>query len=365
MNVTLRREPCMLYETVELLYAWVNGIPPEQLTLTGPYCIPKEDVARMLEAACGGVDAQSPVLRHFFARQMIEDETNQETCLAFYMVYWSMNLSIPDIPGQMAAICSAWERIRRRPFTIRAINRLALDIEELSTGQPVLLGTELRKLPVSESFFLSLLETFSDYTYHMGVLRDILLPVSRRLRPLLEPLIVTAGPLRESWEAFFRETSLEDFVTRRTEAAPEMQKPFDQACICLRYLQPRYTPIQVDHNSFWMHLSVGVQPASQQTSTQVGLSDQELAALRLLGDKGRSDMIRALMGRPMSMQELANRLNLNPGTVFRNLNSLTNTGLTTKEVWGDRYYYRANFQLIQSIFQNVLSFYESGSQSEP
>jgi len=220
----------------------------------------------------------------------------------------------------------------------------------------------MRKLPLEEDFFLSLLETFSDYAYHMGRLRDIVLPVSRRLRPLLEPFVARAEPLREAWRQFFQETSLEEFVAKRTEAVPEKQKPFDQACVCLRYLQVRYTPIQMDPkgNSFWMHLGVGAKPVLQEQSRRSGPSEQELVALRLLGDKGRSDMVQTLMNTPMSMQELTTQLGLNPGTVFRNLNSLVNTGLITKEIIGDRYYYRTNFQFIEDVFRRMLAFYQSG-----
>ena len=71
------------------------------------------------------------------------------------------------------------------------------------------------------------------------------------------------------------------------------------------------------------------------------------------------------MGKTMSMQELATHLGLNPGTVFRNLNSLTNAKLLTKEIRGDQYYYRTNFPFIQAIFQHVLDFYQKGGPDSP
>ena len=67
----------------------------------------------------------------------------------------------------------------------------------------------------------------------------------------------------------------------------------------------------------------------------------------------------------MSMQELATHLGLNPGTVFRNLNSLTSAELLTKEVRGDRYYYRTDFPFIQAIFQHMLDFYQKGGSIRP
>ena len=114
-----------------------------------------------------------------------------------------------------------------------------------------------------------------------------------------------------------------------------------------------------------MHLGVAIQPTLQQEYEQEGLNERELASLRLLGDKGRSEMVQALMEKSMSMQELATHLGLNPGTVFRNLNSLTSAELLTKEVRGDRYYYRTDFPFIQAIFQHMLDFYLKGGSIRP
>ena len=45
------------------------------------------------------------------------------------------------------------------------------------------------------------------------------------------------------------------------------------------------------------------------------------------GTRDGPEMVQALMEKSMSMQELATHLGLNPGTVFRNLNSLTSAEL--------------------------------------
>ena len=364
MRMKVGQEPCILYETIELLYAYINGIPAERLTKEAPYCIPAPEVARMMSEACAGIDAQDPDFCRFFVQHAM-DEHSQFTCLASCMVYWFIHLDVTDMTAQMDRMCANWERIRRQPFTIKAITRFALDIETLPGGRTVSLAEELKKLPVTEDFFLILLETFSDYTYQMSRLRDLIWPTAQRLQGLLEPFVAQAEPLREAWNRFFEETSAEDFVVERTGTIPE--RPFDQAGITLRYLGARYAVGHLDpeKNSFFMHIGVGVQPALQQVCELGGLNERELSSLRLLGDKGRSEMVQALMGKTMSMQELDTHLGLNPGTVFRNLNSLTNAKLLTKEIRGDQYYYRTNFPFIQAIFQHVLDFYQKGDPIRP
>ena len=47
MNVQIMSTPCYLLETVELIYAFVNGVPAEELTGPGSYCIPVREVQRL------------------------------------------------------------------------------------------------------------------------------------------------------------------------------------------------------------------------------------------------------------------------------------------------------------------------------
>ena len=98
MELRIEREPCMLYETVELLYAFVNDIPAERLTAKGTYCIPEGELAGIMGAVCANLDPQDPDLHRYFARRPILDEPNQYTCLAFCMVY-ADHLRRPCFPG--------------------------------------------------------------------------------------------------------------------------------------------------------------------------------------------------------------------------------------------------------------------------
>ena len=54
MNVTATNEPCMILETVELLYAFINELPAGELTAPGPYTIPSSELQHMLASATEG-----------------------------------------------------------------------------------------------------------------------------------------------------------------------------------------------------------------------------------------------------------------------------------------------------------------------
>lgn len=75
------------------------------------------------------------------------------------------------------------------------------------------------------------------------------------------------------------------------------------------------------------------------------------------------EMLRLMMERPMSGQELAQKLNLNSGSVFRDLNSLYNARLLLQESNGGRNYYRTNMSTIRQITEHLVNHIQSGTGS--
>ena len=92
--------------------------------------------------------------------------------------------------------------------------------------------------------------------------------------------------------------------------------------------------------------------------------DREFAAFKLLGDKGRRDIIRLLGKKAMTMQEVANQLEINSGTVFRNINSLINAELLIRENHGGRFLYRAKLSYIQAIFDHMMEYFQDEDQTD-
>lgn len=59
MEVFVTNQPYMLYETVELLRAFVNETDPEDLTMEGEFCLAPQEVRDVMAAACQGVDPET------------------------------------------------------------------------------------------------------------------------------------------------------------------------------------------------------------------------------------------------------------------------------------------------------------------
>lgn len=360
MQVFITNRPYMLYETVELLRAFVNELPPAELTLEGPYCLTEQEVAAVMAEACRGLDPQDPWLRHFFLEHPIQDDSGQTVCLASCVAYSLFNVTMeaPDVAAQLQYVVDQWQQIRHGGYQMDSINRFGIGIEPRPGREPVRLAAELRRLPVSEDFRLLLHETFSDLSYSAGELGCILAPVAQRLEPLLEPYVRRAQDLTDRWRTFLGDReSLMEFLRRRTGTVEP--DSIDRVYLVLRYFQAKYCVgvLSDDGSVFGFHLGVGVKVTMAQAYEEgsQGSLQREFAAFKLLGDPGRQEIIRLLSREPLTMYEVTQRLNMNPGSVFRSVNSMFNAELLVRENRDGKYYYRAKIPYIRSIFDHMLA----------
>ncbi len=360
LNVQVERQPCMLFEAAELLYAYVNDLPASALTMEGEFCLTEREIAQWMKQICSGLDPQDELIRHYFAEHELLDNSGQRSCAAFLMLYSFMQATRPDPQAHMEALCEQWEQIRRGCYRVGGMNRYGIDISQEGSSYTTL-SRELRRLPISEEFFLLLLEVFSDYTYELHRMWTLMQPVAEKLQALLVPAVERAQRLQEQWKCFFSdEANLVELLNRR--GGTITWEPVCAAEFFLRYLDARHAPGVVSNgpHHVWMHLGVGIYVTALPAYQQRQLNAHEFTAFRLLGDESRSRIVRALMKRPMAMQEVANQLNMNPGVAFRNLNSLTNSEVLTKTVQSGRYFYQTNIEYIRVLFQHVIKYYEEG-----
>ena len=66
MEFQVHRKPCILLETVELVYSYVNQIPAEELTENAEYCIPAREVSAIRDAVCSSLDPDNEELQFYF-----------------------------------------------------------------------------------------------------------------------------------------------------------------------------------------------------------------------------------------------------------------------------------------------------------
>ena len=358
MNVQILRTPCIFYEIVELTGAIIQGISAEALTRDGPFCVPAEEVQRMMDAVTPVLPLSDRWLQRYFAPHPVKGDEMHMASLASWMVYSFLNLEHPDYDQFIESLCNFWERLRRRGFRVTGMTGYALEFEPSDDPPPVSLADALQDLPLKQECYMELLEVLSDYTFHLHHLGELLRPAAEILRPMLEPFVAGISPLAQAWEEFFTVHAIEDFA--RTRSGVTLAEQCKRVVLAFRFLDSRFAPGYLDRagGTAWMHMGVSLPVQMQPPKKQSYLPDSDFSTFKLLGARTRTDMLRAMAKESLSFPQLSQQLNLNPGTVFRNLNIMTNAGLLMKEFVEGHYQYRTNPDVIRELLDNMMQYYK-------
>ena len=177
MEFQVYRKPCMLLETVELVYSYVNQVPAEQLTESGEYCIPAREIPSIREAVCGPLDLENEELQFYFKGVPVDGKEQHLSCLACCMVYSTLNLGCSSVEETVRFLKNGWF-LKERPFRVCGINGIGLDLTAADTGEFTTLAREIARLPVPQAYQLQLVEVFSDFTWHLDRLMAYLRPAA-------------------------------------------------------------------------------------------------------------------------------------------------------------------------------------------
>lgn len=363
MKLTIHYRPCLLQEATELVHGYVNQIPVEQLAGQGPYCIPVEEIIRIRTIACEGLDPESEAMQFFFHGIHFEDKSDGLLTVARCMVYSLMEDLIPDVDTAVKMMLRVWPKYRKSA----RINNVSVYGMGFSGDEPESfrsLSKEIAKLPLPVSFQLQLVEAFSNYEAYLGKLMDILKPVAEKLESLLEPWVQRAQPLLRQWEEYLStEDNVRDFFMRKT-AIPELTST--ELTFALHYMKSDLGLVMFADFCGPANILVGV-------GQSVGLLDGDThrpvlencdyLVLRQIANPDRVAMLLAMMDSPMTAQELAHKLDLHPGSVFRDLNSMSNSNLLLREVLGGKNTYRTNYSLLEKLFQKILQMFGTARAS--
>lgn len=355
VDVTIYQQPCWLLEAAELVYGLVNGIPAEKLTGTGPYCIPPADAARIQAEVCAGLDPLDEVIQFYFRGVPLEGVSGRLSCLGCALLYSFLEVDHPQPDDFVRAMKQDWHALCESGFHVEGINGFSLSLEPAPGGKLLSLARELTALQVPALYRMQLLEVFSAFDQHLERVAKLLRPVAAALPGCMAPWTGQIPALSEQWETFFQGDSAPEFFLRRARIQSDM---FQELKLSFRFFSPYGSPgkFSTAKRQLRFHLGVNIQPGMIEVHQAQVPEEWELAALRLMANGARVEMLHAMAERPMSGQELAQKLNLNSGSVFRDLNSLYNARLLLMEPAGGRSCYRINLPVVRSILERLLGY---------
>ncbi|MBQ7871690.1 MAG: winged helix-turn-helix transcriptional regulator [Oscillospiraceae bacterium] len=355
MEILVTARPQLLLETVELLYAYMNDIPPEALTEQGEYCLPPQAIREMMDVACAGISQIDPTMLYYFGEHQLTNEQGCSTCIARNLAYNAMELSRGSVAAEFASRRAWWQDWRQSSIQIDHINEFCLSYMKSKEARYVPMARSIFKLAVSQEYAQMLLEQFSGYEDAISRLERLVTPVAEKLEPLLLPWVQNAEPLVQLWEQQLNcPEKRTHFLSKRV--CIDDNSITNTVHIQLRYLLPKKGPTNwysSDDEEFTLFAHMGV-AVPVEKKEECSFEPWEFDALRLMGTETRMRMLRLMLDNPMSARELSKALGLHLGTICRDLNSLYDAALLVVEMVNGRKRYRTNMDMINTLGTHIL-----------
>lgn len=353
MILQINTQPNLLLEAARLVCACVNGIEPQYLTAEEPSCIPVTEVAKMMETVCVDLDLNSSRVKFYFRGfAMPEGSEKEPACVACTLLGTYRNGDNSDIQQVRQGLHNSYLG-SGKPYKMNTLGLYGFGYTPCDEYSPI--SEELDSLSVPDGLRLRMVEILTAYHFHVDQLCDLLEPLAERLRPLLEPWVRNAQPQIEGWHlALHDEDKRKQFLSRfcgkmdgleRIVLSPRMFYP--AAC------NAAYSTV----NGLFCMVGIGFQIGLPELDP---VSPQVLTALRHLSSADRVKMLRIMAGRPVGPREIARKLDVNPGTVFRDLNGMHQAHLLTIVMEGSNRTYKTNLEFLRKVVQNLIEFIEGG-----
>ncbi len=358
MKITIYRQPSILHEAVELVHAFVNQTPPEQLAVQGPCSIPAEEILRIRDLACAGLDPESEELQFFFRSFPFDDTREGRLSIARNMVYAWAETFYPDANEMADFLLRYWKKYRGS-LRVKSVHLYGVCVSPDEQGAFHNLTKDVSRLPIPTTQQMQLVETMSYYEFYLQRLLTLLRPVMEKLPALLLPWVQRAVPLLQRWEQFFSdEHNFREYFLQRSAVDSE---PPQEMRLYPRCFWPHVSYV-FPSNSFQIlniHLAMGREPGLQDLREEkISLENRDYQILRQLASADRMNMLMAMMDTPMTAMEVSRKLELHPSSVFRDISGMGNSHLLVQEIKGGKSTYRTNYVLLEKLFQNILRMLE-------
>ncbi len=360
MNIQVTEKPNMLLEAVELLLAYINRIPPEELTAQQEYCLSVEAVREIMDVACAGISRDDPAYHYYFVMHPLPNDASSSTCIARNLAY----MVTLQYSGALKETCEMlklyWHRELNGKTTVTTVGTFSPWFEPQDPA--LTLMDSISCLNMDEDYNRKLREQLSDYDAAIDRLHDLVKPVVEKMEAFLTPWVMQAAERAQHWRQALSEPGAEERFLRLLSV--QNTEKIDRIGIQLRYLDPYSaagTIVDTESDQWetrerfvFSHTGLFIHPEGEQNPEL--FHSWEFRAMRLLGSPVRLRMLHTLWDNPMSSRELAKTLNLNLGTLCRDMNSLYECKLLILESGDARRRYRTNRETMEHLAKHLARF---------
>lgn len=316
-------------------------------------------------AATEGLDPEAERLRYYF-ENLTGTDRKTKCCLAQVMLM-AISLESNDLDAFAANLTRSYRQMQAQGIKINDINSIGLIVERWDESEnQESLASQLERLPCSVEAKWQILRVLTDYEYHVRELTDLIRPVARRLQDMMEPLVALNEETLAYWSAYFETHTVDDFQSEMfntTFLFAEENLPheiwlglwyFNMFGAWSEWLEHGAGRARVAYLGMLIRFDFAVKEQDR-------LDEESLCVMiRALGGKDKLEILRRCTQGPISAARLAADMNLNSGTVSRNLYSLFKLGYLETRGDGERVNYVTKLEAIEQLFRWVMEYVSDG-----
>lgn len=371
------REPCYFAEAVYLLYYFVNHVSYAEdyrrvVQAYRPHFIGQEDqtearireLMRISAEVTADLNPENEALRHYFEKLGGTDRKNG-CCLAQVMLM-TVPLDKSDIDDFAEQLLTGYRYMREEGIKINDLNAMGLVMERWDAQEePESLAAQLERLPCSIEAKWEILRALTDFEDHLRELTALIRPVAERLHSAMKNLEAMNEETLCQWCTYFQTHTVDDFqneMFNTTFLFTEENQPheiwlglwnFNPLGTWSEWMEAAENKVRVAYIGMSISFDFAVRRKER--------PDEEALCtmLRALGGKDKLEILRRCAERPNSAAKLATAMNLNSGTVSRNLYGLFKLGYLETRGDGERVNYVTRLDTMEQLFRWVIEYVSS------
>ena len=360
MQFQIVRDHYLLYETIELLYKFVNGISYRSIlsmqmvaesSMESDRAVRQvEELQCIMEETCQGLSAQNPQLRRFFGKVTTGDK-QEGTCLARLLVFSFFTLKTPDFWENIQEIRRNWWYLQQKGAWIQGYNIMGLDFT-FGGCCPGDLFEQICALNLPAEFQITLCKALRNFDESLNELANLIVPVAERLKTTIQKLDWLLEERVEYWVK--SQVSPLEYIENTVE-----QKLFDReeerttvAVFALNNNFLMYKKSDMEENRSYVYLGSGAS-VERRRRDQNMTYEMFSQALKALSDKKRLEILgRLSRGRAYSL-ELSEAVGMDPSNMSRSLTLLCNYGFLRQKKEGQKNYYETDKEALLHFLRQL------------
>lgn len=357
MGFEIIRSPYILYETVEMLYKFVNGISfRSMLSLRpdngeGERAVRRaEQLQQILEETCRGLDPQDPLLRRFFGRVDTRDK-QEGTCLARFLTFSFFSLRETDFQKNLEQLRANWWHLQKKGAWIQGYSIMGLDFS-YGNGCPGDLLEQVCGLELPPEFQLNLCRMLRNFDKSLDELAELIRPIARRL----EETIRQADWILDEKVAYWKSSAVTplDYVAETVgrDLTFGAEEHTTVAIFAMSHNFLLFKNSELTEGQNYLYIGCGVSAKSQRRDSSLTYEMLSLS-LKALSDKKRLELLGRLNKDRAYSHELAEAMGMDPSNMSRNLALLCSYGFLKQEREGQKNYYQTDREAVRHFLRQL------------